>query len=162
MTHNLNDREIDILIDNVSDKVINNKNTQTQIFAKKLNKHVKKMKNFSEKHRLLFMILAFNGLICEKNNNYSYYSYLTGGNGDKCIIKDGVMVCRDKGVFPSWFGGYGRRGYGYGYGYPYYGGYGYPYYTGYYPYHYGYRRYGGRRYGGRRYGGRRRWGPVKK
>lgn len=94
-------------------------------------------------------------------DNYSYYSYLTGGNGDPCIIKDGVMICRDKGVFPAWFyPSYYRRGRGY-YNYPYrygYGSYGYPYYG--YGYGYGYRypSYGYRRHGRHHGGGK--WGKV--
>lgn len=79
-----------------------------------------------------------------KDNYYRYGSYVKGGNGDDCIIRNGVMVCREKGVFPSWF-------YPSYYNYPYYGyGHGYPYY-GYGGYGYGY---GGRRRGRR--GGRRR------
>ena len=92
------------------------------------------------------ILIAFLMVLKKKKgikDNYSYYDYLTGGNGDKCIIRDGIMICKDKGVFPSWF-------YPSSYNYPYFGyGHGYPTY-GYGGYGYGY---GGRR--GRR---GRRWG----
>ena len=84
-------------------------------------------------------------------DTYSLYSYITGGNGDRCLIKNGQMICKDKGVFPAWFGGYGRR---YGYGYPYYYN-RFPYY-GYgfnYPYSYGH-------HGGHHGGRHRRWGKT--
>jgi len=100
------------------------------------------------------ILIAFLAALRKKNGRkdgyrYSSYPYIKGGNGDDCIIRNGMMVCREKGIFPAWFyPSYYRRGYGYGYGYPYYG-YGYPYYG----YGHGYPRYG---HGG--YGGRRRWG----
>lgn len=65
MTYILDDREMSILIDNVSDKVINNRTVQTQKFIKKLNRDVKNMRHYSEEYRLLFIILVFNG----SNNN---------------------------------------------------------------------------------------------
>lgn len=68
-------------------------------------------------------------------------NYLVGDKGDKCIISNGVIVCENKGVFPSWFGGYNYPYFGYGHGYPSYG------YGGY-----------GHGFGGHRGRRHRRWG----
>jgi len=117
---------------------------------------------------VIVIIILLATLLANRENFWGYSSKVSTANGDDCTIRNGIMVCKEKGIFPAWFYPsyyYRPYGYGYGYGYPYYGyGYGYPYYYG------GYGRRGGRRFGGRRFGGRRgggrrggrrsRFGPV--
>ena len=73
---------------------------------------------------VLFIIYRYSG------EGFWFSKEISSADGDKCIIKDGIMVCEEKGLFPSWF-------------YPsyYYPSY-YPYYD--LPYYYYPRRYGRR------------------
>ena len=65
---------------------------------------------------ILTLVVTF-FIMRNKEGYYSGYYYFTGGNGDKCTIEDGIITCKEKGIFPAWF-------------YPSYHGYGY------YPSHY--------------------------
>ena len=64
------------------------------------------------------ILIVFLVVLIKKNKD-NYYNYLTGPNEDDCLIKDGVMICKENKIFPSWFypsyyGSYGSPYFGYG------------------------------------------------
>ena len=86
---------------------------------------------------LIIVLILLMTLVANKEH-FWYSSKVATADGDDCIIQNGIMVCREKGIFPSFF-------------YPSYYYQPYPYYSSYY-------RHGGRH--GRR-GGRRRRGFLR-
>ena len=91
---------------------------------------------------IIIVIIILILLYTNRENFWNWNSKVSTADGDKCIIHNGVMVCEDKGIYPSWF-------------YPsYYNWYSHPYY---HPYYYGH-YFPRRRYHRRR----KRWGPKGK
>ena len=79
--------------------------------------------------KIVIILIALVIVFKYSGESFWYSNQVSTADGDKCIIKDGIMVCEDKGTFPSWFyPSYWYPTYSY---YPYYD---LPYYY-YYPYY---------------------------
>jgi hypothetical protein len=89
--------------------------------------------------RIVIPILIILLIYKYKGESFWFSNQVSTADGDKCIIKDGVMVCEEKGILPSWF----YPSYYYPSRYPYYD---LPYYY-YYPHYYPRRRHRRRRWG---------------
>jgi len=50
---------------------------------------------------IAFLIIAF--LMRQVEGFFSGYFYVAGGNKDDCNEKDGIITCKEKGLFPAWF-----------------------------------------------------------
>ena len=66
---NLNEKKISRIVDTVSEKIVDNKNTPPHNMMKKMNRFVNKLQNTTEQDRLLIALLVFNGLISVDDNN---------------------------------------------------------------------------------------------
>ena len=52
---------------------------------------------------IAILIIAF--LMRKKEGYFSGYYSFSGGSskGEQCSVKDGVITCKEKGLFPAWF-----------------------------------------------------------
>jgi len=92
-----------------------------------------------QKIAVLLLVLAI--IYTYSAEGFWFQNKVATADGDKCIIKDGLLVCEEKGILPTWF----YPSYWYPSYYPYYD---LPYYY-YYPHYYPRRRHHRRRWGKR-------------
>lgn len=79
-------------------------------------------------HKIIFVLIVLLIVYKYSGEGFWFKNKVSTADGDKCIIKDGIMVCEEKGLFPTWF----YPSYYYPTYYPYYD---LPYYY-YYPHYY--------------------------